>query len=188
MEKREIIMSLKQLKTEKKLTLDQIKDMLEENGIPIAKSTLGRIFADGSEDKDFRYDTLRPVFETLLDIDHIEKTDSPDIQAMKRLLRLKRDLIGELRDEITSTNEQVEQAIAKVKVKYHEKMEADLAKYQKTIDFATHQIALKDQRIDALLADIDKLLDNNNALMATNNRLVYQLMNCPYAKEIREKG
>lgn len=178
---REIIMLLKQVKTERKLSYDQILALLEENNQFISKSTISRIFADGSEDGNFRYETLRPVCEALLDIDHIEKDDNPDVQAMKRLLHLKKDIIEELRSELQTSNAHMERELDKERLKYHQKLEEEAEKFQRSLNFVKNQIELKDQRIDALLS-------LNADLMRTNNELLKQLMVCPYhKKEIKDE-
>jgi hypothetical protein len=140
--------------------------MIEDNGEYVSKSTLSRVFSDGSEDTDFRYETtLRPICEALLDIDNLEADDSSDIKAYKTILKLKKDIITELMDEVNTE-----------KINYHEKLEAETAKFQRSLDFVKKQIDLKDQRIDALMA-------LNTELMQTNNTLLKQLMICPYHKE-----
>ena len=169
---REMIMLLKQVRTEKQLSYDQIIALLEQNNQFLSKSTLSRVFADGSEDGNFRYETLRPICEVLLDIEHIEKDDNPDVQAMKRLLHLKRDIIEEMKSELQTSSDEMEREINKERLKYHEKLEKETEKFQRSLDFMNHQIELKDQRIDILMS-------MNTELMQTNNKLLNQIMNCP---------
>jgi len=162
---RDIIKLLKEVKEEKNLSLDKILVLMEENGDFISKSTLSRIFQEGSEDGNFRYETLRPVCDVLLDIEHIESDDSTDTKAYKSILKLKKEIIEELK----SQNEQT-------KIDYATKLEEETERYQRSLAFVNNQIALKDQRID-------DLLEMNKKLMETNNKLINQLMDCPLRKE-----
>ena len=165
---KKIISLLKQVKDEKKLSLDAILELIEKNGDFVSKSTLSRIFREGSEETGFKYETtIRPIADAILDIDNIEAYDDTDTKAYKSLLQLKKEIISELR----SANEQT-------KIKYAEKLQEKTDQFQRSMDFVTHQIELKDQRIDALLS-------MNNELMMRNNELLKQLMNCPLRENER---
>ena len=165
---KKIISLLKQVKDEKKLSLDAILELIEKNGDFVSKSTLSRIFREGSEDTGFKYETtIRPIADAILDIDNIEVYDDTDTKAYKSLLQLKKEIISELK----SSNEQT-------KVEYAEKLQEKTDRFQRSLDFVTHQIELKDQRIDALLS-------MNNELMLRNNELLKQLMNCPLRENER---
>ena len=73
---RELIIKLKAVKEEKGLSLNKIAELVEKNGDFISRSSIQRVFADGSEDTSFRYeDTLRPIAKALLDIETIDKSD-----------------------------------------------------------------------------------------------------------------
>ena len=54
---RDVILSLKHVKREKRLSLDKILDMMQEKdpATAVSKTTLSRVFAKGSEDQLFRY-------------------------------------------------------------------------------------------------------------------------------------
>ena len=138
---RDVILALKQVKDEKNLSLDKILALMNEKGEFVSKTTLARVFREGSEDEIFRYEaTLRPIANALLDMEEIEKDDDIDTQAYKSILKLKKDLIVELKEELD-----------KEKDKYHDKLEKQTAHFQKSIDFLNNQIALKDKRIDQLM-------------------------------------
>jgi len=165
---KKIISLLKQVKDEKKLSLDAILALMEKNGDFVSKSTLSRIFREGSEETGFKYETtIRPIADAILDIDNIEVYDDTDTKAYKSLLQLKKEIISELK----SANDQT-------KIKYAEKLQEKTDQFQRSMDFVTHQIELKDQRIDALLS-------MNNELMMRNNELLKQLMNCPLRENER---
>lgn len=145
---KEIITKLKQIKEEKGLSLNEIVAMVDQNGEYVSRSTVQRVFSDGSEGIAFRYEeSIRPIANALLDIETIEETDSMDIQAMKVLLRYKIKRIEEL-----------EQQLDKEKIKYHEKLDKEREQSRRSIEFLKEQITLKDKRIDILL---DQLIRGN---------------------------
>lgn len=145
---REIILKLKEVKQGKELSYSQILALMEKNGDYLSKSTLSRLFADGSENESFKYDeTIRPVAKALLDIETIEDDDTMDVQAMKVLLRYKIKRIEEQDVQI----EQLKAALDREKVKSNEKIEKERERFNKSIDFLKEQIALKDKRMDMLL-------------------------------------
>ena len=167
---KDVILKLKAVRKEKDLSFDNILALMEENGDFLSKSTLSRVFAEGSEDKSFRYEeTLRPIANALLDIETIETDDDVDTQAYKSILKLKKDLLFELERQ----NKELKEELNNAKLKYHEKLEIETDRFQKSLDFATHQIELKDKRIDQLLE--------------SNIQLLNQLLVCPCRKgEVNE--
>jgi len=159
---RDVILKLKEVKEEKDLSLDKILILMEESGQYISKSTLSRVFADGSEDKGFRYETtLRPIANALLDIENYEADDDADTLAMKSILKLKKNIISEYTNQIRELKDDLN----KMKLKHHEKLAHETDKFQKSLDFAMHQIKLKDKRIDQLMDDNHRLLEQ---LLACN--------------------
>lgn len=145
---KDIIIKLKEVREEKKLSFQDIINLMEQNGDYIAKSTLSRVFSDGSEELHFKYEeTIRPIANALLDIDHIEDDDVLDVIAMKTLLQYKDRRIKELEKQI----QELETQISKEKNKYHEKLEKERDQHQRSIEFLKNQINLKDKRMDQLL-------------------------------------
>ena len=157
---REVILTLKEVRKEKNLSFDKILDLMKDNGDFLSKSTLSRVFADGSEDKTFRYDdTIRPIAKALLDIETIEKDDDIDTQAYKSILKLKKDLLFEYEKQIAELKDEMAEIKRQEKEKYHEKIAKETDKFQQNLDFLNHQVKLKDDRIDQLLGANMKLLD-----------------------------
>ena len=162
---KELILKLKAVKEEKGLSLNKIAELVEANGDFISRSSIQRVFADGSEETSFRYEeTIRPIAKALLDIENIEADDDLDIQAMKVLLKFKIDRINDL-----------EQQLDKEKIKYHEKLEKEREQYKRSIEFLKEQVDLKDKRMDLLL---DSVAKKDSRL----NELIEHIMNCPYRK------
>ena len=121
-----IIIKLKKAKNNNpELSLQKISD---ETGV--SKSTVTRIFADGSEDQSFRYDSLKPICLMLLGNDGIE-------------------------DDMDYDEYQLQ--LAEIKDKYEKKLEIERDQFKRSKDFLMHQIALKDQRIDTLFDYVEDL-------------------------------
>ena len=171
---KDIIVKLKEVRKEKDLSFGDILNLMEANGDYLSKSTLSRVFAEGSEDStSFKYEeTIRPIAKALLDIETIEETDNMDVQAMKSLLKYKIQVIEDQEKQIDNLKAELNTE----KLKYHEKLDKEREKYQKSLDFCRKQIDFKDERIDHLLATIDQLLE-------TNTKLQNQFLVCPYRKE-----
>lgn len=138
---RDLILKLKEVKERDHLSLGDIESRTEENGEHVSKTTLSRVFSEGSEDIQFKFEsTLKPIANALLDIDTIEDDDDLDTQGLKIMLKIKADKIKEL-----------EAALDHEKVKYHEKLEKERAQSRNSIEFLKEQISLKDKRMDQLL-------------------------------------
>ena len=147
-ETKEIILKLKEVREEKGLSLNEIVGMVEKNGDYVSRSSIQRVFSDGSETLSFRYEeTIRPIAKALLDIETIEEGDNMDVQAMKTLLKYKIQRIEELERQI----EELGAKLDKEKIKYHEKMDRERAQWGRSIEFLKEQISYKDQRMDLLL-------------------------------------
>lgn len=145
---KDLITKLKEVREEKGLSFNDILDLMEKNGDYLAKSTLSRVFAEGSEDNSFKYEeTIRPIAKALLDIETEEETDDLDTKALKALLKYKIERIEELERQI----EHLESSLDKEKIKYHEKLDAEREMYDRRVDFLKEQVAYKDKRMDLLL-------------------------------------
>ena len=169
-----IILKLKEVRKEKDLSYSKILDLMEQNGDFVSKSTISRVFQDGSEDLSFRYEeTIRPIAKALLDIETIEEDDNVDVQAMKSLLQYKIQRIEELEQQI----ERMESDFDKEKIKMLEKMEHERQQWSRSIEFLKEQISYKDKRIDLLL-------DAVQGKDAKFDELLKQIMSCPCRKRM----
>lgn len=173
---KDIILKLKEVREEKGLSYNDILDLMENNGDYLSKSTLSRVFADGSEEVSFRYEeTIRPIAKALLDIENIEEDDNMDTRAMKSLLKYKMDRIEELERQV----EQLELSLAEEKIKYHEKLDKERERSNRSIDFLKEQISLKDKRMDMLL----------NAVFTKDSQhkeLLDVILSCPARKQTQD--
>jgi len=170
---RDVILKLKEVRDEKGLSYNDILSLIEKNGDYISRSSIQRVFSDGSEDVSFRYEeTIRPIAKALLDIETIEDTDNMDIQAMKSLLKYKIQRIEELERQVDHLTSQLD----KEKIKYHEKLERERERSNRSIDFLKEQVALKDKRMDLLL---DSVAEKDNRYQ----ELLKLILTCPGRKE-----
>lgn len=145
---KDIIIKLKEVRDEKGLSYGDILDLMEKNNDFLSKSTISRVFSEGSENQSFRYEeTIRPIARAILDIETIEDDDTMDIKAMKSLLKYKIERIEELERQI----EHLESALDKEKIKYHEKLDKEREQSRRSIEFLKEQVMLKDKRMDQLL-------------------------------------
>lgn len=168
---RDIIIQLKAVKSERNLSLADIITMIEENGDFVSKSSLSRLFSDGSEDISFKEETILPLCRALLDIENIEETDTTDAAALKAIIRYKGQRISELKQQI----ERLELDLSREKLKRHEALDAEREMYNRRVDFLKEQVALKDKRMDQLLEAVF-VKDSQY------NELLKQYLSCPYSK------
>ena len=169
----EIILALKKAYNDQELSYKKVYKMVcDKYGIgAISESTIQRIFKEGSEENptNFRYETtLIPLCNLLL--------DKSENQTSDLLLRFKKDLIEEYAAMVKDLKEELRTIKEHEKFKYGEKLAKETKHFNDSLAFMSHQIELKDQRIDALLT-------TTTELMATNNKLLKQLMDCPLRKE-----
>ena len=140
---RDIILKLKAARDEKNLSLNDIVDLTDNM---VSRTTIQRVFADGSENSSFRYDdTIRPLVKALLDMDTIEESDDMDTKALKSLLKLKIQRIEEL-----------EKLLNEEKIRSHNKIEKEREQYERHIKLLDEQIALKDKRMEEMKARFDR--------------------------------
>lgn len=167
-----IIARIKEKRDEQSLSYDDINELIQKNGdYPLSKSTLSRIFAEGSEEQRFSYeDTIRPLAKALLDIENIEDDDTDDVKTLKALLKLKMQRIKELESEL-----------AQAENKYHDKIDKERERYNKSIDFLKEQLAYKDKRMDLLLESV-------RAKDELHNKMLEQILSCPCRIKAEKEG
>lgn len=128
-----IVLRLKEVKNKRpELTLQKISD---NTGVPF--TTVQRIFADGSEEKTFRYESIQPIAKMLLDLDDLGEGNDDD-KAYKAIIQF------------------YETAIMQQKEHYENKIEELRQEHRRRTDFLIKQIELKDDRIDKLFTMVDK--------------------------------
>lgn len=170
---KDIIIQLKKVREEKGLSYNDILDLMELNGDYLSKSTLSRVFAEGSEEVSFRYEeTIRPIANALLDIQRIEADDTPEMQAMKTLIQKNERMIEGLQQQITELKLQADED----KLRAHEKMEHEREAWGRSIEFLKEQISLKDKRMDQLMDAVFKRDSHHRELLDI-------ILSCPARKQ-----
>lgn len=165
---KEIILALKKVAKEKQLSIDKILALVneKEGECALSRSSIQRVFAKGSEDSNFRFDTtLKPLCNALLNIEADDEDDSADTQAMKSILRYKKELIEDYVKQNTELKNEMHTIKEREKDKYTKRLEEETRHFNESISFMRNQISLKDQRIDLLLESNTKLLEANNKLL-----------------------
>lgn len=154
----ELIIELKKAIAEKNIGQTELLKIMEEHGHPIAKTTVQRLYKDGSEVNDsFRYkDTLQPLAEVLLG-DKDDCFDPVEIARLQAEIKLKDETIAILNNQIDSLIAQIDQIHTE---------EA------KQIEFLHNQIRLKDQRMDTKDVLIQRVMDRND----NKDRAIAELM------------
>lgn len=141
--KRRTIHRLKQIKSEQGLSIPKIMDLMEERGQFVSEATIKRVFADGSEEQNFRYqDSIAPIADVLLDM-YGDSSNLDDSDSLRQIIRDKNKFIEFLMMKL----DEKEQDFERQRTLYEERK----ALYEKTIGRFETQIALKDDLIERLL-------------------------------------
>ena len=155
-----IITRLKEVKEHNPdITLQKIAD---HTGVSL--STVTRIFDKDSENKSFRYDSIKPIAKMLLDLDSLDE-GTDDEKSLKAIIQYKETAIAQLKEQLENERE-----------KYEKKLEKERNASRASIEFLKHQINLKDDRITLLLEELkaknaqyDKLHDQ---FVAVSNKVL----------------
>lgn len=185
---KQLILALKQVKVDRGLNIDDIVRIVSDADPQNApsRSSIARVFAERSEDdaSHFRFDvTLKPICNALLDIDTVNPDESADDLALKSLVRYKKDLLEEYARQLKEAREELKTVKEKERNRYNEKIEKESKQFHDSLAFAMEQIKLKDARIDELLSVNRENSATIKEIVATNNKLVAQMMSCPLKKE-----
>lgn len=130
-----LVLKLKRVQQEHHLSPQNIYEMLENAGKHVCINTIKKVFAEGSENEHFRYkDTIEPIAELFKE--KYGNIDDAETEVIIADLAVKDELIARREREL-------------------EECRADA---RNRIDYLKHQIELKDQRIDKLMARVDVLL------------------------------
>ena len=141
--KRKTIHRLKQINAEQGLTIPKIMDLMEERGQFVSEATIKRVFADGSEEQNFRYqDSIAPIADVLLDM-YGDTSSLDDAESLRQIIREKNKFIEFLMMKL----DEKEQDFERQRTLYEERK----ALYEKTISRFETQISLKDDLIERLL-------------------------------------
>lgn len=144
----DLILRMKRIQQDNKLSAQNIYDMLENNGYHVSLNSIKKVFSEGSEHEHFRFhDTIQPISRVLLDI-YGPETGDAEVDALKDAIRLKDELIAKREREIVELK----------------------TESQRKSSFLMDQIKLKDERIDKLMCRVDVLIQQINTLLEQSNK------------------
>ena len=144
---REVIIDIKEMIDQHKLSVPDILKMLEEEGLFPSETTVRRLVKKGSEDNDsFNFEqTIKPIADVFYKrFKAADKTAQAQIDLYKHISEYKLEVIDLLHKQIEHMKD--EQLIR------CQKCEQRLADMQK-------QIEIKDRRMDEQAQRLDKLID-----------------------------
>lgn len=148
--KRKTIERLKKAKAEKNLTIPKIMELLDARGAYVSESTVKRVFSEGSEEVNFKYqDSIAPLADVLLDL-YNDSSNIDDIDALRQIVREKNKLIEALMVRI----EDMKQAAIDTKAAHErgvEHLKGQIKKLNERLDFREQCIERKDELFEMLL-------------------------------------
>lgn len=106
----DLIVRLKSVREEKRLSLPDVMELIEKNNDYISMTTLRRVFSEGSECSDFSYDrTIRPIVNALLQNEEEEEEPlTAEVDLLKAIIRQKNEQIDLLKDRLDFLRDQIE--------------------------------------------------------------------------------
>lgn len=134
---KKIIRQLKALKDMKGLTIDDIVDTLDRNNSHLARNTVAKIFADGSEEAGYQTETIRMIADVMLDVYREDPQDDPEIRGLKTTVQLQNILIDRLKEQCEDERRAAAEAI-----------EAEKRNNVHRLEFLRERIRVQDHRID----------------------------------------
>jgi septal ring factor EnvC (AmiA/AmiB activator) len=131
---RKVILRLKEVREQKRLTYQEIVDICENNNESVSLSSVKRLFAKGSEEgSDYRRYTLEAIFHAVIGTDDIELTAAEEAamtdaekevfaenSALKAMLEMERARIESMQQQINELKrekENLEQTISTIQIK-----------------------------------------------------------------------
>lgn len=140
--KKDTIERLRKVKVDNGLTIAGIVDLLESRGSYISESTLKRMFSENADAQSFKYSTIAPVADALLDL-YQDDSGLDDLEALKAIIREKNRTIALLMNRDEERKEDYEERI--------KKLERQVEKLDEHLMFRERVIQRKDAVIEKLL-------------------------------------
>ena len=134
---KKIIRQLKALKDMKGLTIDDIVDTLDKNNSHLARSTVAKIFAEGSEESGYQTETIRMIADVMLDVYQDSPGDDPEIRGLKTTIQLQNILLDRLKEQLEEERKASAAAV-----------EAEKRNNVHRVEFLRERIRVQDHRID----------------------------------------
>lgn len=116
----ELILKMKEIKEDNQLSIQNIVDMVIADGGNTSRSSVQRVFADGSENQNFRFqETLLPIANALLAMEKEKALELDNVPELKSAAEIKDELIEELKAE----NEALSAELATVREEMQKKVD-----------------------------------------------------------------
>lgn len=174
MEQKERIIKLKAIKAEKELSVANIHDMIQRRGQHLSKTSISRLFQEGSEDHSFRSETVK-LIETVMADDYAierEKLKSREEQHRMEIEHYKQQ-ITELEAKLVREKQRGEEKIEKEREQFNNRIE----QLNTHINFLSEQIKIKDTRMDEKDKRFDKLFERFDKKEENFDKMIEQLLN-----------
>lgn len=174
----EVIRQLKIVREDRGLSLQRILDMVLEAGGNISIGTVRRVFEEGSETRNFRYeDSIKPIADVLLDVQSTTMAtgaDAAELEALRALVRYKNSYIAELEAAASNVDAKVQAAKddAQKKIDF---LVVQLAGKDEQLKAKDEQLKVKDQQLkvkDQQIQDRGKLLDERRDFIYRKDRTI----------------
>lgn len=140
--KKDTIDRLRKVKADNGLTISGIMEMLEEKGTYISESTVKRMFSENADALSFKYSTIAPVADALLDL-YKDDSGLDDVEALRAMIKEKNRTIALLMNRDEERKEDYEERI--------KKLERQVEKLDEHLMFRERVIQRKDAVIEKLL-------------------------------------
>lgn len=145
-----LIRQVKIIKKQKKISYNDIMDAIPtENGVPVLSlSTVKRVFAKGSENGNFNYETtLRPIAMAINHLGGVAYDPAKEIETLKEHIDRKDDEIFALKSHVQQLTAQIEEK---------DKLVTRLISRLDQKDEIIHQFILDLKEKDELIAHLAK--------------------------------
>ena len=134
---------LKKVKSGQGLSISKIMDLLDEKGKYVSEATVKKIFSEGSEDFNFRYqDSIAPLADVLLDL-YGDASGLDDVIALKQIIHDKNQTIEFMMIKFKEQKASYERNVAHLKGQIH--------RLNERLDVREKSIERKDAIMEKLL-------------------------------------
>lgn len=141
--KRTTIERLKKVKAEQGLSVSRIMELLESKGKFVSEATVKRIFSEGSESYNFRYqDSIAPLADVLLDL-YGDTSGLDDVHALKQIIHDKNQTIEFMMIKFEEQKAAYERNVSHLKGQIH--------RLNERLDIRERSIERKDAIMEKLL-------------------------------------
>jgi len=153
---KEIILQLKQIRHDRELSVQDVYFMVKDAGFSTSESSVRRVFAEGSEEQNFRYqDTIQPIAQVLIGVkEEGEPLNAAEADALKQIALLKESMITDLQTEnaqLLARVQKLEGDFERTVKEYETRIEEyreNLRRARARVDKLDEQINRKDDYID----------------------------------------